>query len=324
MAGESKPRGDVVESGWLLASESATYPTIRVKVDDLPQMDPALDAVLELPAEEPSSQSPRRIGANIVRRPGSRLRAPGADPRAPRAIGNSSGSDHGGASHSSDRQEPGISITRHNLTAGADTDQRLVMVLAPDGEEAAAYRLLRHRIVAQQDPQVIVVASPRPEERKTTVAVNLAIALGEYRRASVLMLDANFSQPALARLLGFEPPACFAEQLATHKDAPFKSWSVTSLVSQGVHVMALDPDKPQERLDAPAFAFAVQQMRAVYDYIVVDAPPVLGSAEVNVLQEASDGVVITVRKGRSTRKDLRSCFDQLTGATVLGVVLHED
>ena len=60
-----------------------------------------------------------------------------------------------------------------------------------------------------------------------------------------------------------------------------------------------------------------------YDHIVIDSPPILGSADVNLIQDAADGVLITVRGRVSTARDLRRAIDQLSPARVLGSVLLE-
>jgi Mrp family chromosome partitioning ATPase len=61
-----------------------------------------------------------------------------------------------------------------------------------------------------------------------------------------------------------------------------------------------------------------------YDHIVVDAPPVLGSADVNLMADAADAVVFALRARRSTIRDLRFAIDQLGGTSISGTVLLQD
>jgi len=224
-----------------------------------------------------------------------------------------------------DQAAPHINATAHLISEEVSQDERLFMLSASDGEEAAAYRILRHRLIGLGSPQVIVVSSPREDEKKSICAANLAFALGEYRRARVLLVEADFSKPALAQMLGFEPTGCFAEQLLEHKDKPYLGWNIDTLQPTGVQVMALSGERDSTLLDAPAFSAAMRQLRASgYDHIVVDAPPVLGSAEVNVVQDAADGVVLSTRRGKTKGKELRECAGQLIPGSILGMVLHED
>ena len=60
-----------------------------------------------------------------------------------------------------------------------------------------------------------------------------------------------------------------------------------------------------------------------YDHIVVDAPPVLGSADVNLMADSADGVVLALRARRSTTRDLRRAIDQIGQSKIAGTVLVE-
>ncbi|MEM9494135.1 MAG: hypothetical protein AAGC55_33625, partial [Myxococcota bacterium] len=77
-------------------------------------------------------------------------------------------------------------------------------------------------------------------------------------------------------------------------------------------------------LDAPAFAIAMERLRmADYDHIVIDAPAVLGSAEVNLIQDAADGVLLTAKARTTTARELRMAVEQLSPTKVIGSILLE-
>ena len=221
------------------------------------------------------------------------------------------------------RELPTIDVATHEFAAEHMTDDRLVLLREPDSERAAAFRVLRHQVLRQNDPQVIVVTSAVPGEGKTTTAVNLALALAECGRARVLLIEANFTNPCLSAVFRFKPPWCFAQQVAEHRMWADKRWSVVEIPPHGLHVAAVDlRTERRPLLDAPAFSFALEQMRlGGYDYIVVDAPAVLGSAEVNLLQDGADGVLLVTRGTKSRRKQLRACVEQLAPETILGITL---
>jgi Mrp family chromosome partitioning ATPase len=160
-------------------------------------------------------------------------------------------------------------------------------------------------------------------EGKTTCAANLALALGECGRARVLLVEANLRKPALAELFGFLPPECFSTQLVRHKDKPLEPWSVVEIYSPSLHVLAVKPDgDARPLLDGPAFSLAIELLRqANYEYIVIDTPPVLGAADVNLVEDAADGVLFTAWSRTTSGRRLKQAVEQLAPAKLLGLAL---
>jgi Mrp family chromosome partitioning ATPase len=220
---------------------------------------------------------------------------------------------------------PEIGLTQHHLPSEPG-DPRLALVLDPDSERSAAFRVLRHHLLEVGRPQCVVVSSPKPGDGKTTTAVNLALALAECGRAKVLLVETNLARPQLAGIFKFLPPWCFAEQLAAHRHQPMMPWSLVEIPQLWLHVGAINPRiEKTQLLDGPAFAIAMERLRlGGYDHIVVDAPPVLGSADVNLMADAADAVVFTVRARRSTTRDLRRAMEQLGSQKIAGTVLVQD
>ena len=204
-----------------------------------------------------------------------------------------------------------------------DPDERLILLRDPDSARAASFRVLRHRLQERGDPRVIAVTSARAREGKTTCAVNLALALGECGRARVLLVEANLRAPSLAPLFGFMPPECFSTQLARHKEKPEDAWSVVEVYSPSLHVLAVKPDgDARPLLDGPAFRIAIEMLaQAGYDYIVIDTPPVLGAADVNLIEDSADGVLFVALSGSTPATALRQAIEQLQPAKLLGITL---
>ena len=219
---------------------------------------------------------------------------------------------------------PEIGLTQHHLP-DEPPDPRLAMLVDPDSEQAANFRVLRHHMLELGRPQVIVVSSAGPGEGKTTTAANLALALSECGRAKVLLVETHLRRPQLSAVFRFVPPWCFAEQLAAHRHQPMLPWGLVDIPQLWLHVAAINPNIHQNQLlDAPAFAIAMERLRlGGYDHIVIDSPPVLGSADVNLMQDAADGVLLSVRARTTTSRNLRLAIDQLSPAKVLGTVLLE-
>ena len=227
------------------------------------------------------------------------------------------------APHLAARTPPEIGLTQHHLPEDVPPDPRLVLVHEPDSERAASFRVLRHHLLEVGRPHCVVVSSPQAGEGKTTTAVNLALALAECGRAKVLLIETHLRRPQLANVFKFVPPWCFAEQLAAHRHQPMMPWSLIEIPQLWLHVGAVNPRiEKTQLLDGPAFAIAVERLKqGGYDHIVVDAPPVLGSADVNLMADAADAVVLALRARSSTTRDLRRAIDQIGASKVAGTVL---
>jgi Mrp family chromosome partitioning ATPase len=220
---------------------------------------------------------------------------------------------------------PEIGLTQHTLPTDETPDGRLVLMREPDSDRSAAYRVLRHHLLEAGRPQVVIVSSAQPGEGKTTTALNLALALAECGRAKVLLAETHVRRPQLANVFRCVPPWCFAEQLAAHRHQPMLPWSLVDIPQVWLHVAPINPRiEKTQLLDAPAFAIAMERLRlAGYDHIVIDAPPVLGSADVNLMADAADAVLMSVRARTSTTRDLRKAVDQIGQKKVIGTVLCE-
>lgn len=207
------------------------------------------------------------------------------------------------------------------LPAPETLDPRLIMLTEPYSPRADAYRALRRKLSGPGSPRTIAVTSAEPGEGKTSCAVNMALAFRETSNEKVLLIEANLRAPSLAALFGFEPPMCFARQMAKNRDSTRASWTVVEQF-EPLHVLAVDPAaKNPPLLDPVAFANALEQLiDAGYDHIIVDTPPALGGSDVNLVADAVDGVVVVASIKKSKKSLVKKAIDQLKPATILGVV----
>ncbi|MEM9693741.1 MAG: CpsD/CapB family tyrosine-protein kinase [Myxococcota bacterium] len=199
----------------------------------------------------------------------------------------------------------------------------LDFVTDPDSDFAASFRVLRHRLRRSGDPHIIAVTSPGAGEGKTTCAVNLAMAIAEHGRERVMLLEANLRRPRLAEALGFAPPVCFAKQLETVTETHRMVWRCVASFFDNLHVLAVSPET-QERmlLTAPPMFLALQHVRSSgYGYIIIDCADALRSADVNIIEEMTDGLLLTGMTGRTTKSSLRRTAEHLAPAEILGMVL---
>lgn len=207
-----------------------------------------------------------------------------------------------------------------------------VRVLAMFGDSSpevpAALRVVRHRLETRrgQGMWTFAVTSARDGEGKSTLSAQLALALSEAQRARVLLIEASMHRPSLSRILGFQVPAGlgFSVQLASRLRGVRDPWTVLAL-GPALHALVeseAEPGFPQT-LHSTHFRTAVERLGRIYDWVVVDAPSVLGSGDANVVEEAVDGVVVAARSRATRGADLRAAMKQLGDRKALGVVLWD-
>lgn len=193
----------------------------------------------------------------------------------------------------------------------------------------SALRILRHKIEqrAPHGRMVVAVTSARAGEGKSRVAAELAFALAESDRARVLLVEANLERPSLERLLGIEVPdgRGFSVQLRRRMEEggplPF------GVVACGgsLHVLAenlRDPGWPGS-LHSRVLPTAIDELRARYEYIVLDGPSVLDGGDATSVESVADGVILVARAGVTRGVALVRAARTLGERRLLGVVLND-
>ncbi len=216
----------------------------------------------------------------------------------------------------------------HPIWASPPEVGRLVMLGDANPEAAAALRVIRHRLERRRQDGMWTfgVTSAKQNEGKTTFATQLALVLSEAQRARVLLVEAGFNRPALARLLGFRVPSGlgFSVQIARRMRGEGEPWSVLAL-GPTLHVLAENEAEPgyPATLHATAFRQAIERVGRGYDWVVVDAPSVLGTGDANVVEEVVDGMILVARSTSSRASELRAALKQLGGRKSVGLVLWD-
>ena len=172
-------------------------------------------------------------------------------------------------------------------------------------------------------PKVIMVSSAVPAEGKTTMAINLAIALAEAGHR-VTVVEADLRRPKVVEYLDLverrrASPTCW----------PARPTSRTSSRSSarpacGSSPPGPTPPNPGRLLGSSQMAVLLDQLRRDNDYVLVDAAPLLPVADSRGLAAHVDGVLLSVRHGSTTKDQLSETAAALdgVGATTLGVVLN--
>jgi receptor protein-tyrosine kinase len=169
-------------------------------------------------------------------------------------------------------------------------------------------------------PRVLVVTSSLPNEGKTTTAINLALALAEAEH-NVVLVDGDMRRPKLDKRLDLVGRVGLSTVLAGRvslEDVLQKTRfpRLTVLTSGAV------PPNPSELLGSLAAKKLMSEMRARFDYVIVDSSPLLAVTDAAILAAASDGVLVIARFAGTKRDQLAHAIGNLrnVGAPILGTV----
>jgi capsular exopolysaccharide synthesis family protein len=217
--------------------------------------------------------------------------------------------------------------TRTRPPVTADRRGRDVVVLhEPASPVAEAFRSIRAAVLfsaAAAPPKVILLTSAGASEGKTVCSVNLAVSLAEGG-ARVLLVDADLRHPACHRALGADNALGLSSALAYGHAL---AGAIRPLHGSRIDFLPAGPAvrNPTALLGSSHLRDQLELLADRYDFIVLDAPPVLPVSDALVLAREADGVVLVVRGHDSPHELVRRARDQLllANATLLGTIVND-
>jgi len=207
-------------------------------------------------------------------------------------------------------------------------EEHLVSLLSPHSFEADQYRILRHfveQVTGESRRKVLAITSPAAGDGKTTTAINLAVTLAQSPGARVLLVDTDLRRPFVATSLGLEGES--GPGLAGALVDP--TLELDQVVRETPFNLAVLPAGPPPRnayqvLDSPRIGELLEQARRTYDYVLLDAPPVLLVPDCRLMSQWVDGFLIVVAAHRTPRKLLAEALSATDQEKVLGLVFNRD
>jgi succinoglycan biosynthesis transport protein ExoP len=199
-------------------------------------------------------------------------------------------------------------------------------LLDPPPMIADAFRLVRTNLVHASGNtgggRLLLVTSPAPGDGKSTTAAYLATSLARAG-ARVLVIDADLHRPTVAALFNLAPEPGFSNAL---QDPACVPQAARPTDVPGLFVMPHGRVSPgaAEMLSGLATRDVLLRLRSQYDWVILDAPPVMPIADVAILSPMADGVLFVVAAESTTRPRLQRSLDQLamSGGRVIGIVLN--
>jgi len=203
-------------------------------------------------------------------------------------------------------------------------DVRLAFMTNPNSLIGEAFRQIRTCLLYSgpaDKRRSLLVTSPLPEDGRTTVAINLGAAMARDGRR-VLVIDANFRQPAIRQLFPQVKEAGLCNVLVGQgkwQDYVCQVEANLSVLSSGPL-----PPNPAELLGSDAMRNLIAELGKAYDQVIFDGAPCLVVSDSAILSTLVNGTILVVRAGSNTHGIVQRMRDIFTrvGSHVLGVALN--
>lgn len=211
--------------------------------------------------------------------------------------------------------------------AAMSTVQRNLDVLSqPKSQFTEAFRALRTSLLLTmtgKPPRFILFTSATPSEGKTTTASNLACILSQGD-AHVLLIDADLRRPNVHHRFGLTGKLGLTSVLAGAATLQESLQRVPELPNLDILPSGPVPPFPSEMLSSETMRALLEKLGAMYNYVIIDSPPILSVTDGIILSRFADAVLLVVRHGKSNRNVMRRTRDLLvrSGAPTAGLVLN--
>jgi len=206
----------------------------------------------------------------------------------------------------------------------ARVEPHLIAVSQPRSAYTEQYRGLRTKILEageRREMRAIVVTSAGIGEGKTLTALNLAWLLAQTEGVRALLIDSDLRRPCATDYLAIDAQGGLSEVLGGElslEDA------IVRLEPSGLHLLpgGRPRDDVAELLSGPTYARVLSEVRRMFDYIIIDAPPLGIFTDANVLMSKADAGLMVIRAGKTRYSTVDKLLDQMPKERLLGIVLN--
>ena len=188
-----------------------------------------------------------------------------------------------------------------------------------------AFRVLRTNLQfldLDHQPRCLVISSALQGEGKTMTSTNLAIALAQTGRRT-LLIDGDLRRPRVAGQLGLDAAVGLTTVLVGNTDV---KEAIQVHEPSGLHFLAsgAKPPNPTEILQSRVTHELIRELCDAYDMIIIDGPPLLPVADAAVLSTIADGVILVVQHGKTTRDAVSDAIGRLeqVGGRLFGIAVN--
>ncbi len=204
-----------------------------------------------------------------------------------------------------------------------DADEKLVSRLL-DSRSVEQYRRLAARLhlaQAERGTKVVMISSALPGEGKTLTAANVALTLSHSYKRRVLLIDGDLRKPWIHELFSVPNVSGLNDGVRStvKRKVPLIRWSESlTLLTAG------RPDSdPMSVLSSDRMRQIVSEASAMFDWVIIDTPPVGLLSDANLLAAIVDTIVLVVQAGRTPFHEINKVVQTLGRDSIFGIVLNK-
>lgn len=210
------------------------------------------------------------------------------------------------------------------LVAAPSEGSHLVCLTDKDTPAAEAFRLLvvRLRRLRKERPlKKLLLTSTAPQEGKSFAAANLACALASARNEKVLLLEADLRRPSLRRLFGVRADSGICEYVRGESDL---TSSLYRLNTPGIWLLPSGSAEgdPLEIIQSPKMSSLVSNLSGLFDWFIIDTPPMLPLADTTALARLADGILLVTRRDITKKGKLKKGLEAFAQDKLIGAILN--
>jgi capsular exopolysaccharide synthesis family protein len=211
-----------------------------------------------------------------------------------------------------------------SITYDVSAQDDLVCVADAGSLAAEKFRFLGVRLRhlrRDRSLKKVLVTSTIPQEGKSTVAANLACVLAQKANQRVLLLEGDVRRPSISTLFGLREKKGLCDWL-WHKEANISN--VYRLEGPNFWILPAgnSPANPLDLLQSSRLPILMDQAAELFDWIIVDSPPVLPLADTSVWSRLADGILLVVRQGITQKRQLQRGIEALDEKKLIGALLN--
>ena len=203
--------------------------------------------------------------------------------------------------------------------------ERVPMWSAPGSFASEQFRLLATRLQHLQEARPLksaLLTSSVEGEGKSMLAMNLAISLAQGSQRRVLIVDAELRKPGFSGMLNLGKQKGLKDWYECHRPLPEFVYKLGDL-NFWVLPAGQAPVDPMKLLSSPHLPDLHAFLTATFDWVLIDAPPLIPLADAEILSRIADATLLVVRRDKTPKRALKEALDRVAPSKMAGFLLNE-